>query len=110
LAHVPAPHKSGLRLAAERDVLAGDCNATRLIGYGTRGSAGAPTVVRFTCFENRLPHSMRQRIMIGIGLRRTDRRSTTFKLLRGGRSGPPGELPRPGAQHHAEAATNRKVL
>jgi phenylacetate-CoA ligase len=75
LQRVPITRKSDLRLAAEQDALAQDCDPARLIRYGTGGSTGEPTEVRFTRFEDLLLRVMRMQVMMGFGLRLWDRRT-----------------------------------
>ena len=76
LQRVPITRKSDLRLAAEQDVLASDCDPARLHRYGTGGSTGTPTEVRFTPFEDRLLRIMRIQANMRFGLRPSDRRIT----------------------------------
>jgi phenylacetate-CoA ligase len=74
LQRVPVTPKSDLRIASEEDALASDCHPGSLVRYGTGGSTGAPTEVRFTRFEDRLLRVMRLQVMQALGLRWTDRR------------------------------------
>ena len=75
LQRVPITRKADLRLMAEKDVLACDYDPSRLVRYGTGGSTGAPTEVRFTRFEDRLLRVMRMQVMLGYGLRVKDSRA-----------------------------------
>jgi phenylacetate-CoA ligase len=75
LQRVPLTPKDELRVAAEQDVLAKDCNPAGLLRYGTGGSTGQPTEVRFTRFEDLLLRVMRMQVMLGYGLRVWDRRA-----------------------------------
>ena len=75
LQRVPLTPKADLRVAEEQDVLAKDCNPARLLRYGTGGSTGEPTEVRFTRFEDLLLRVMRMQVMLGFGLRLWDRRA-----------------------------------
>jgi phenylacetate-coenzyme A ligase PaaK-like adenylate-forming protein len=59
LQRVPITRKTDLRLAEERELLANDCDPTRLLRYGTGGSNGVPIEVRYTYFEDRLLQTMR---------------------------------------------------
>ncbi len=77
LQRVPITRKSDLRLAAEQDVLASDCDPARLHRHGTGGSTGTPTEVRFTPFEDRLLRVMRIQANMRFGLRPWDRRITS---------------------------------
>jgi phenylacetate-CoA ligase len=76
LQRVPITRKADLRMTAEGDALAEDYNPARLIRYGTGGTTGMPTEVRFTRFEDRLLKAMRTQVMMGFGLRLRDRRAS----------------------------------
>ncbi|HVW84111.1 MAG TPA: hypothetical protein VHB50_05505, partial [Bryobacteraceae bacterium] len=75
LKRLPVTPKSDLRELPEDDVLARDCDRTRLLRYGTGGSTGLPTEIRFTPFEDRLLRLMRVQVLMKFGLRLTDRRA-----------------------------------
>jgi phenylacetate-CoA ligase len=75
LERVPITRKSDLRVASEQDAIAVDCEPDRLHRYGTGGSTGTPTEVRFTPFEDRLLQLMRIQANMRFGLRMLDRRT-----------------------------------
>lgn len=77
LQRVPVTHKSDLRLVTGDDAIANDCDPARLLRYGTGGSTGTPTEIRFTSFESRLLRIMRVQANMRMGLRPWHRRTTS---------------------------------
>jgi len=93
LGRVPMTRKSDLRLVTGEDAIATDCDGARLNRYGTGGSTGTPTEVRFTRFEDRLLRLFRVQANRSLGLRWSDRRCT---ILASGASGAKSRLERLG--------------